>query len=532
MEQTSLKAIVHGGKGFYTVFSILALAVVALIFSYTRLITEGHHLLGLDMAQGATWGITVVNIIQMIAISHVGIAISAVVRILDLERYKYFARIAELVTIVALPTAVLNIALDIGRPGLFIANVFWYGRWESPMVWSMTVISMYFTASTVYLYLAVRRDLALCADRIPQRRWLYRLLALGYTDTEEERRRHKKVLWWLALIIIPVMISVHSVYGMIFGVTAAHPGWFNPLQAPYFVLGALVSGFATVILIGAVLRKVYDWGEFLPPLAFRRLGIFLGFVTFLYIYFYTSEVVVGAYGWPKGDHEVMASILSGRFSWLFWPNYTLGYFVPFGILFVVFVSRMWNRILSIKPLVIAAAVLFVSTWIGRFLIVVPTYYQPHLPYPVVAYTPTGFEWAVTLLTYPFAAFFYIVLIKFIPIIEFPEGPAPEVQSESVLRLPGQVLPVRVKNFLVASAVVLGCALIARGLTWALTGPDRTLGGASATWVVGALILVAAPALIICLVRPKALQKSVTGPSSWPVRRLSHKSGTSKRLHHH
>jgi len=421
---------------------------------------------------------------------------------LNLENYKHFARLAELVTIVALPTAVLNIALDVGRPERFILNAFWYGRWQSPLVWSMTVISTYFAASAVYLYLAVRRDLALCAERVPQRRWLYRVLALGYADTEEERRRHEKVLWWLALVILPIMVSVHSVYGMIFAVTAAKHGWYNPLLAPYFVLGAIVSGFATIILIGALLRKVYGWEEFYPPFTFRRLGIFLGFVTLLYIYFYTSEIVVGAYGWPKGEHGVTASLISGRFSRFMWPNYLLGYFVPFGILFVVFVSRMWRRILSLTPVVIAAAVLLVSTWVGRYLIVVPTYYFPNLPYRVVPYSPTTFEWAVTLLTYAFAAFFYFVLIRLLPLIEFPQGPAPEVSKGSMLHLPGQEMSGALRKALIASVVLLGMALIAWGLFLGVSGPDRPLGGASARWVLGAVTLVAGTPFVTCLTRPK------------------------------
>lgn len=507
MESTYIKPLVHSGRGFYISFVFLALAVVFLIFLYAMLILEGHHITGLE-ARGATWGITVANIIQLIAISHVGIAISAVVRILKLERYKHFARIAELVTMVTLPTAVLNIALDIGRPERFIINTFWYGRWQSPMVWSMTVISIYLVASFIYLYLAVRRDLALCADRVPKRRWLYKLLALGYTDTEEERQRHEKVLWWLALAILPIMISVHSVYGLIFGVTAAKHGWYNPLQAPYFVLGAVVTGFAVIIIIGSLLRKVYDWEEFFQPIAFRRLGVFLGFVTFLYIYFYTSEIVVGAYGWPKGEHQVAASMISGRFSAIFWPNYILGYFVPFGILFVVFVSRMWKRIVSIKPLLIASALLFVSTWVGRFLIVVPTYYFPNLSYRVAPYSPTAFEWAVTLLTYGLAAFFYLLLIKLIPVIEFPEELASEISSESVLRLPGQEMSAAIRKFLIAFTAFVGIALIAWGLFSGINGPDRSLGGASAIWVIGTLVLVAIPALI-CIVRPKSLTITVT-----------------------
>lgn len=508
MKNTSIRPLVHSGPGFYITLTALGLATAFLVYFYAKLIVGGLHLTDLRTGS-ATWGITVVNIIQLIAISHAGILISAIVRIFDLKAYKHFARMAELVTLVALPTAVLNIALDIGRPERFIINTFWYGRWQSPMVWSMTVISIYMLASAIYLYLSVRRDLALCAEKIPRRKWLYRLLALGYTDTDEERRRHEKVLWWLALIIIPIMISASSVYGLIFGVTATKHGWHNPLQAPYFVLGALVTGLAVIILLAALLRKVYGWEEFYRPMAFRKLGMVLGVVSFLYVYFYTSELIVGAYGWPKAADEVMRSLLSGRFAMLFWPNYILGFLGAVAILFVVFVSRRRKRILSITPILVASGLLIVATWVGRFLIVVPTYYVSNLPYPVIPYSPTAIEWAITLLTYAFAAFFYLLLIKLVPLVEFPVGPAPEISEDSVLHLRGQEMPAMLRKSLIAFTIFLGTALFVGGVFWGITGPDRPTGGAAATWVIGLLVLTAVPALI-CLVRPKILSHPERG----------------------
>ena len=127
-------------------------------------------------------------------------------------------------------------------------NVVWYGRYHAPFVWSCTVITTYVVGSSVYLYLAMRHDLATCVRKVPRRRRLYSLLALGYWDGDGVRQRHARVVWWLAVIIIPIMVSVHSVYGYIFGLQAGRPGWFNPFQAPYFVLGAIVSGFSAMIV--------------------------------------------------------------------------------------------------------------------------------------------------------------------------------------------------------------------------------------------------------------------------------------------
>jgi molybdopterin-containing oxidoreductase family membrane subunit len=220
--------------------------------------TVGHKIMGLG-TKGAIWGIIVANIIHLIGISHVGIAISATVRIMNLERYKPLARIAELVTLVSMTAAVMNIGLDLGHIERFIVNVVLYGRIHSPLVWSMTVISTYIVGSCVYLYVAMRRDLCIASNELPRRRWLYRILSIGYVDTPEVRERHNRTAWWCAVIILPIMVSVHSVYGYIFGMQGGRPGWFNPIMAPYFVLGAIVSGFSAMIIIAWIVRLVFPF---------------------------------------------------------------------------------------------------------------------------------------------------------------------------------------------------------------------------------------------------------------------------------
>ena len=93
----------------------------------------------------------------------------------------------------------------------------WYGRYHAPFVWSCTVISTYVVGGSVYLYLAMRRDLWICSGIAPVKRRFFQIAALGYRDTPSSRARHNRVVWWLAVIILPIMVSVHSVYGCIFG---------------------------------------------------------------------------------------------------------------------------------------------------------------------------------------------------------------------------------------------------------------------------------------------------------------------------
>ena len=177
----------HFGEETHAVSGVAGTS--ALVYGFTMQILHGHAVTG-QGSHGAIWGIVVANIVNFIGISHVGIAISAVVRILRLQRYQQLARLAEFITLAAITTAVTNIAMDVGHPERFVFNVMWFGRYHAPFVWSCTVITTYVVGSSVYLYLAMRRDLWLSSEKAPVRRWLFRALALGYRDTPASRARH------------------------------------------------------------------------------------------------------------------------------------------------------------------------------------------------------------------------------------------------------------------------------------------------------------------------------------------------------
>jgi molybdopterin-containing oxidoreductase family membrane subunit len=188
------------GRTFYLLLG-LSLAMFAL-YAYTLFIqfTQGHGTAtNQSTPVGVVWGMYVASIVFFIGISHVGIGVSAATRLLNLDYLKPYARMAEMLTLVCLPAAVLMIVLDIGKPESFLINVLRYGRYQAPFVWSATVISVYLVASLVYLYLSMRRDIALTAEIAPRGKRFYRILALGYEDTEEQREFFDRSLWWLVL---------------------------------------------------------------------------------------------------------------------------------------------------------------------------------------------------------------------------------------------------------------------------------------------------------------------------------------------
>ena len=497
MKATSLalhvEPIAKGRSGYKALVTVFAVGTAYWLYYFVRLMIDGHTILGTE-SYGATWGLAVANIIHIIGISHVGIAVSATVRVLGLKKYRSVARLAELVTLVALVAAVVNIAVDVGRPDRFLSHTLLYGRWNAPMVWSMTVILLYFLASGTYLYLSARRDFWVLSDaRIGPWR-VYRFLAAGYTDTQGDRARHTRALFWLAILLVPIMISVHSVYGLFFGLLQSKPGWFNPLQAPYFVLAAIVSGFSAIIVIAAWLRRAFHWRELIPNRVFKVFGVFLAFVVFLYLYFVVSEQLTAQFVASPAEEAVSNSLLIGRYSLLFWMTILVGLVLPFGYLFGQGLRKDQVNVVGIA---VAAMLVNLGMWVKRYLIVVPSQYQPHLPLPrpLVAYSPTYAEWVLVLGTYALAALIFVALIRLIPLIELPAS-----RNDVETDLPSYRRGVR--QVAMAFTLTVAVMLIAWGVL------TRAQDFASLKWLVGLTMLVILP-LEYCLI-PDAMPVAIEG----------------------
>jgi molybdopterin-containing oxidoreductase family membrane subunit len=312
----------------------------------------------------------------------------------------------------------------------------------------------------------------------------YRLLTFGYKDTEGERTRHERVLFWLALALIPIMISVHSVYGLLFGMISAQAGWYNPLQAPYFVLGAIVSGFSAILVVAALLRRVYSWQQLLTNQLFRVFAIFLTFMIFLYLYFMLSEHLTAQYLPTVADGEVSNALLKGRFSTVFWLTTIIGLVIPFGYLLVQSVKKNY---VNIGLTAVAAAFVNVALWLKRSLLVVPSQYQSHLSSPrqLVEYIPTHTEWVVVIGSYIVAALVFYYLLRLFPMIELPDQPADSCPPELVARS-------SIRAFVMTISLVAGLSF----LVWGLTTLDNDY--APIKWLTGIVFILAIP-LSCCLI---------------------------------
>jgi len=423
-EESILQPLLKTGKGFYVFVGVLLILTGWFLYCWYTQLSQGLIVTGMrsvynapnymtyGVAEGSPWGIYVTTFIFWIGISHAGIAISASVRLMNLKKYKVVARMAEVLTLVALPMAALSIVFDVGRPDRLF-NLLEFGRFQAPMLWDLSAITTYFMGTIIYLYLSLRGDIDQLALRIPRREWFYKRLAMHYEGTETEKERHKQTLWWLAVAIVPIMVTVHSVVSFVFGLMIARAGWYSTIFAIYFVVGAIVSGVAAVYSLAWIFRWLYKWQSLITDEVLKGITWALRNVLIIYLYLWIAEELTMNYMGSSAELRVSDFLFSGRYAPIFWPMVIIGFAVPAIILLKpVFVRKIFNPKLTF----IASIMLNVALWIARFTIVVPSLLNPPL-YPTGIYIPTITEVSIIAGTFWVAVLLYIAFVKLFPIIE-------------------------------------------------------------------------------------------------------------------
>lgn len=423
-EKTILEPIVHTGTAFYVLVSVLVVLTGWFLYSWHTQLSQGLIVTGMrsiynspnylapNISGGAPWGVYVTNFIFWIGISHAGIAISASVRLMNLKQYRAVARMAEVLTLVALPMAALSIVFDVGRPDR-IFYLLQYGRFQAPLLWDLSAITTYFMGTIIYLYLSLRGDLDELARKIPSREWFYKRLAMHYHGTETDKEVHTRTLWWLAVAIVPIMVTVHSVVSFVFGLLVARGGWFSTIFAIYFVVGAIVSGVAAVYSLAWVLRRLYAWQSLITDEVLKGISWALRNVLIIYIYLWIAEELTTRYMGPPSELKVSDFLWFGPYAPLFWPLAIIGFGVPAIILLgPVFGKKLFSPGLTFA----SSMILNVALWIKRFTIVVPSLVNPPI-YQMGFYMPTLTEISIMLGTFWMALLLYVAFIKLFPIVD-------------------------------------------------------------------------------------------------------------------
>lgn len=412
-DEALYRPIYETGKGFYITVSILLAIYIWSLYMYFTQVRSGLGVTGMN--QPVTWGFYIVNFVFFIGISHAGTLISAILRLSKAEWRRPITRMAEVITAIVLAIGGLHPILDLGRPDRML-NIVSAGRLQSPLLWDVTSISAYFTASTVYLYLPMIPDIAKLRDRGGKLTWFYTFLAWGWHGTEKQKKILNKIINILMIMVIPIAISVHTVISYIFSMTL-QPGWHSTIFGPYFVAGAIFSGIAALLIVMIAFRRAYHLENYLKEIHFKYLSTLLLIMSLLWFYFTFSEYLTGIFGAEPHEMHIILYKFTGPFAIFFWGMVVCNFIIPVILLGI-------NRFRTIKGILFASISVVVGMWLERLIIVVPTLANPTMPLPAGIYIPSLVEWALFIGGIAVFILGFVLFSKFFPLIsiwEIEEG---------------------------------------------------------------------------------------------------------------
>ncbi len=408
----ALSPVRRADRKHWIVVLVLGAFVVAALYAYAYQLQHGLAVTGLN--QKVSWGFYIINCVFFIGISYGGAMTSAILRLTGAKWRAPLVRIAEATAVAALLVGAVYPIIDLGRPDRLL-HLLLYGQVGSPIVWDVVAISTYLLASLVFLYLPLIPDIATTRDTIGlgrMRAALYRVLALGWRGSPGQERSLARGVAIMAVLIIPLAVSVHSVLAWLFAVTV-RGGWHSTIFAPLFVLAAMFSGVAAVILVVGAFRLVYGLSEFITARHFRYLSYLLIALGLGYIYFMISEYLTEGYVAEESTAPLLQAIFTGEYALPFWAFTIGGLVVPLAL--VALPGR------SVIARTCAAAVLVLGgMWLKRFLIVVPGMAEPIMPWDWGRYQPTWVEITITVGSAAAIPLLLILFFRLFPVMSVHE----------------------------------------------------------------------------------------------------------------
>jgi molybdopterin-containing oxidoreductase family membrane subunit len=399
---------------WYAGFLAAATALTIGIVSVGYQIATGIGTWGLNRTVG--WGFDITNFVFWVGIGHAGTLISAVLLLFRQKWRTSINRSAEAMTIFAVICAGLYPVIHMGRPWL----AFWVFPYPNPrgplwvnfrsaLLWDVFAIGTYFTISLVFWYVGLIPDLATVRDRARGlRKRIFGWLSLGWRGTARTWSRYETACILLAALATPLVVSVHSVVSTDFA-TAVIPGWHTTVFPPYFVIGAIFSGFAMVLTLMLIARKTMRFENYITLRhiqAMCKVVVFTGSIVALA---YLTELFVAWYSGSNYERFVFLNRMAGPFAWAYWTMFTCNVVVPQLLWF----RRVRNSLLAVFVL---SLLVNVGMWFERFVIIVTSLHRDFLPSSWSGYVPTWIE--VGALIGGFGLFFtlFMLFCRFVPMI--------------------------------------------------------------------------------------------------------------------
>ena len=405
-------------RGWYVGFFIAFLLVTLLFVSIAYLLQYGTGIWGLQIP--VAWGLAIVNFVWWIGIGHAGTLISAILLLLHQEWRTSINRFAEAMTLFAVACAGIFPLIHLGRPWFFYYLIPYpsttdlWPQFRSPLIWDFVAVSTYGTVSLLFWYVGLIPDLATLRDRAQRRfsRVVYGFLAMGWRGSALHWRRYQDAYVLLAGLATPLVISVHTIVSLDFAVGIV-PGWHSTVFPPYFVAGAVFSGFAMVLTLAIPLRAAYGLHDFVTDRHLDNMAKIMLATGLMVGYGYLVESFTAWYSGSVYEQYMLMNRLFGAYRYFFWM-----------LLFcnVVIIHLLWFPQVRRNVVALFILSLFVNLgmWLERFIIVAQSLHREYIPGQWAVYTPTFWDWSTYVGTIGLFLALLFLFIRFLPMISISE----------------------------------------------------------------------------------------------------------------
>jgi molybdopterin-containing oxidoreductase family membrane subunit len=408
----------HTPTMWFLLFGLAASLALVLFGSIGFLIWEGTGIWGLNNPVG--WGWAIVNFVFWVGIGHAGTLISAVLFIFRQRWRTSINRFAEAMTIFAVICALIFPGIHVGR--IWVAYYMFpipnqmdmWPNFRSPLLWDVFAVGTYFTVSLMFWYTGLIPDLATLRDRAKTkiRKMILGIFSLGWRGGNKQWKHYELAYLLLAGLSTPLVLSVHSVVSTDFA-TSVIPGWHTTIFPPYFVAGAIFSGFAMVMTLAIVARKVFKLEHLITMTHLENMNKVIMVTGLMVGYAYGMEFFIA---WYSGnDYETFAFLnrAFGPYAWAYWIMITCNVFIP---------QLFWSKKIrtSIPVMFVISIFVNIGMWFERFVITVTSLANDFLPSAWDYYSPTA--WDISLFVGSFGLFFtlFLLFLRFLPMISIAE----------------------------------------------------------------------------------------------------------------
>jgi molybdopterin-containing oxidoreductase family membrane subunit len=405
---------------------------------------EGLGVWGLNKTVGWAWDIT--NFVWWVGIGHAGTLISAVLLLFRQKWRTSINRAAEAMTIFAVLCAASFILMHMGRPWLAywalpLPNTFgslWV-NFNSPLVWDVFAISTYFSVSLVFWYIGLIPDLATIRDRAQNKvsRYIYGTLAMGWNGSAKTWSRYEYVSLILAGLSTPLVLSVHTIVSMDFA-TSVIPGWHTTIFPPYFVAGAIFSGFAMVQNLMLITRVVYRLEDYITLEHIESMNKVITLTGSIVGVAYLTEFFIAWYSGVEYESYAFINRATGPYWWAYWTMMTCNVISP-----QLFWSRRIRR--SITWTFFISVIVNIGMWFERFVIIVTSLHRDYLPSSWAMFSPTRYDIGDYIFSFGFFFTLFLLFSKYLPVINMAE-------LKAVIRSSSEKLPAKVAGVAKAERV--------------------------------------------------------------------------------